>query len=47
MLVFQDHGQLSPQNVRFLQSLGYKINSLYNKNARRLFKRYKPYSIRR
>lgn len=53
MLLFENspNNVLSPQNVRFLQLLGYKLNTnkkcVYNKNnaTRRLCRRHQPYSL--
>ena len=45
MIIYNNH-QLTPQNARFLKSLGYKLFS-YKRKDGRYFGRYKATNIRR
>jgi type IV secretory pathway TraG/TraD family ATPase VirD4 len=45
MILFSNKTKLTPENVRFLKSLGYKV-FLYNKKDGRYSRRFNPYSIR-
>ena len=46
MILFKNKDKLTPENVRFLKSLGYKV-FLYNKKDGRYSRRLKPYSVRK
>jgi hypothetical protein len=46
MILFKNKDKLTPENARFLKSLGYKV-FLYIKRDGRYSRRFNPYTVRK